>query len=107
MVIFTAAWGEGQALIGTGHALEGGWLTALVIVALINTIVSLVYYGRVIKSMYFDAPLKEDRLVTPYSLGTSIALTSAALIVIFFVAQAVLAVASPAANSLLAFLLGR
>ena len=107
VVIFTAAWGEGQALIGTGHALEGGWLTALVIVALINTIVSLVYYGRVIKSMYFDAPLKEDRLVTPYSLGTSLALTSAALIVIFFVAQAVLAVASPAANSLLAFLLGR
>lgn len=107
VVIFTAAWGEGQSLISAGHALEGNWLIALVIVALINTIVSLVYYGRIIKSMYFDEPAKEDHLVIPISLSTSIALTAAALIVIFFVAQVVLAVTSPAANSLLAFLLGR
>ena len=107
VVLFISAWGQGQALIGAGHGLEGGWLTALVIVALINTIVSLVYYGRIVKVMYFDAPLKEDHLGTPYSLGTTLALTAAALVVVFFAAEVVLAAAGPAANSLLAFLLGR
>ncbi|HET9920545.1 MAG TPA: NADH-quinone oxidoreductase subunit N [Ktedonobacteraceae bacterium] len=91
--IFTAAWGSGQTL--------------LVVVALVNSIVSLVYYGRIIKAMYFDAPLKPDRLTTPIGLGTAITLTSAALIVITFATQIILAVASPAANSLLAFLVGR
>src|SRR5947207_8034025 len=87
--IFTAAWGQG--------------LSWLVIIALLNTVVSLVYYGRIVKAMYFDAPVKEDHLTTPIGLSSSIALTSAALIVITFVASAVLALTGPAAN-LLAFL---
>jgi NADH-quinone oxidoreductase subunit N len=91
--IFTAAWSQG--------------LTWLVVIALINTVVSLVYYGRIVKSMYFDAPLKEDHLTTPMGLSSSIALTTAALIVITFAAQVVLYIANPAANSLLAFLPGR
>src|SRR5207302_4436694 len=82
--IFTAAWGEGL-----------GWL---VIIALLNTVVSLVYYGRIVKSMYFDAPLKEDHLTTPIGLSSSIALTSAAVIVITFISQVILALANPAAN---------
>ena len=53
--------------------------------------------------MYFDAPVKEDHLTTPIGLSSSIALTSAAVIVITFVASAVLALTGPAAN-LLAFL---
>ncbi len=91
--IFTAAWGLG--------------LNWLVIIALINSIVSLVYYGRVVKVMFFDSPTKEDHLTTPAGLSTSIALTTAALIVITFVAQAILAAAGPAASGLLAFLAGR
>jgi len=91
--IFTAAWSQGL-----------GWL---VVIALINTVVSLVYYGRIVKAMYFDAPLKEDHLTTPMGLSSSIALTTAALIVITFVSQVVLYLANPAANSLLAFLPGR
>ncbi len=91
--IFTAAWGEG--------------LSWLVIIALLNTVVSLVYYGRIVKAMYFDAPLKEDHLTTPIGLATSIALTTAAVIVITFVSQVILALANPAANSLLAFLAGK
>jgi NADH-quinone oxidoreductase subunit N len=87
--IFTAAWGEGL-----------GWL---VVVALLNTVVSLVYYGRIVKSMYFDAPLKEDHLTTPAGLSSAIALTTAALIVITFVSSVVLELTGPAAN-LLAFL---
>ncbi len=93
LFIFTAVWGQG--------------LYWLVVIALINTVVSLVYYGRIVKAMYFDAPLKEDHLSTPMSLSSSIALTSAAVIVITFAAQVVLLIANPAANSLLAFLPGR
>src|SRR3989454_5693300 len=91
--IFSAAWSQG--------------LSWLVVIALINTVVSLVYYGRLVKVMYFDAPLKEDHLTTPLGLSSSIALTTAALVVITFAAQVVLLIANPAANSLLAFLPGR
>ena len=91
--IFTAAWGLGQQ-----------WL---VVIALLNSIVSLVYYGRVVKAMFFDAPPKQDRLVTSPSLGTAITLATAALLVITVVVQAILNAASPAASSLLAFLVGR
>ncbi len=93
LFIFTAVWGQG--------------LYWLVVIALINTVVSLVYYGRIVKAMYFDAPLKEDHLTTSMGLSSSITLASAALIVITFAAQVVLLIANPAANSLLAFLPGR
>jgi NADH-quinone oxidoreductase subunit N len=76
-------------------------------IALINTVVSLVYYGRLVKAMYFDAPLKEDHLSTPMGLSTPLALTSAAVIVITFATQVELLLANPAANSLLAFLPGK
>jgi len=87
--IFTAAWGEG--------------LSWLVVIALLNTAVSLVYYGRIVKAMYFDAPAKEDHLTTPIGISSSIALTTAALVVITFAATLVLQLTGPAAN-LLAFL---
>jgi NADH-quinone oxidoreductase subunit N len=51
--------------------------------------------------MFFDAPAKNDRLVTSWSLGTSITLAVAALLVITVVAQLILNLASPAAQSLL------
>src|SRR6185437_2313437 len=85
--IFTAAWSEGL-----------GWL---VIVALLASVVSLVYYGRVVKAMYFEAPVKEDRLSTPLGLGSSITLATAALIVLTFAASVILAATNPAAMSLL------
>jgi len=93
LFLFTAVWGQG--------------LSWLVVTALINTVVFLVYYGRLVKAMYFDAPLKEDHLSTPMGLSTSIALTSAAVIVITFATLVVLLLANPAANSLLAFLPGK
>ena len=85
--IFTAAWSEGL-----------GWL---VIIALLSSVVSLVYYGRIVKAMYFDAPLKEDHLSTPIGIGSSITLTTAALIVLTFAASVILAATNPAAVSLL------
>lgn len=91
--IFTAVWGQGL-----------GWL---VIIALLNTVVSLVYYGRIVKSMYFDAPLKPDYFRPSPSIATSLTLATAGLIVFFFAAQVVLVVANPSAGSLLAFLVGK
>jgi NADH-quinone oxidoreductase subunit N len=85
--IFTAAWSEGL-----------GWL---VVIALLTSVVSLVYYGRIIKAMYFEAPLKPDRLSTPLGIGTSITLTTAALVVLTFAASVILAATDPAAISLL------
>ena len=90
VILFSAAWGLGQQ-----------WL---VIIALLNSIISLVYYGRIVKVMFFDEPLKQDHLVTPPSIVTSITLATAGLIVIFFVVQLILNVANPAAFSLLAFI---
>lgn len=90
--LFSAAWSLGQS-----------WL---VVIALLNSVVSLVYYGRIVKAMYFDAPAKNDRLVTPMSLTTSITLATAALIVLTFAAQVILNAAGPAANTLLASLFG-
>ncbi len=91
VAVFTVAWGSG--------------LSYLAVFALINSIVSLVYYGRVVKSMYFDAPVHEgDRVITPVGLSSSLALTTAALIVLTFIAQIILNLANPAANVLLALI---
>jgi NADH-quinone oxidoreductase subunit N len=84
LFLFTTAWSLGQS-----------WL---VVVALLNTIVSIVYYGRLVKAMFFDAPAKPDRLVTPPSLGVAITLSTAALLVLFFVASVILNLATPAAT---------
>jgi NADH-quinone oxidoreductase subunit N len=90
ILLFSAAWGLGQQ-----------WL---VVVALLNSVLSLVYYGRIVKAMFFDEPSKADHLVTPFELKTSIVFATAALVVLTVIAQLVLNVASPAANSLFALL---
>ncbi len=90
VLLFSAAWSLGQ-----------NWL---VIIALLNSVVSLVYYGKIVKAMYFDAPVKNDRLVAPLSLNTSIALAAAALIVLTFFAQFIIDAAAPAATHLLTFI---
>jgi NADH-quinone oxidoreductase subunit N len=84
--LFTAAWGLGQQ-----------WL---VVVALLNSIVSLVYYGRIVKAMFFDEPPKKDRLRTPIGLGTALVFSSVALVVLLVAAPWVLRLAHLAAVSL-------
>jgi NADH-quinone oxidoreductase subunit N len=81
--IFTAAWSAGF-----------GWL---VIIALLTSVVSLVYYGRLVKAMYFDAPVKEGRLTMQFGLGTSITLVTAALIALTFAASIIMTSINPAA----------
>jgi len=84
--LFTAAWELGQQ-----------WL---VVVALLNSIVSLVYYGRIVKAMFFDEPPKKDRLTTPVGLGTALVFSSIALLVLLVAAPWVLNLAHLAAVNL-------
>jgi NADH-quinone oxidoreductase subunit N len=83
LFLFTAAWGLGQY-----------WL---VLFALLNSIVSLVYYGRIVRAMFFEAPVKNDRLLMPWTLGTALTVSTAALIVLFFLAQGVINLAAASA----------
>src|SRR6266581_4450247 len=101
--IFTAAWGQSQSLLAQGNSLLSGWLVALVVIGLLNSVISMVYYGRIVKAMYFDAPPKPDHLTVPIGLSSTITLTTAALIVITFAASIILSLANPAATSLLTF----
>lgn len=89
LILFTAAWGLGY------------WWLALI--ALICSVVSLVYYGRIIKAMFFDEPAEEGRLAPGFSLNLTITLASAALIVFFVGINIILVPALEAAKSLLAF----
>ncbi|BCL82960.1 NADH-quinone oxidoreductase subunit N [Ktedonobacteria bacterium brp13] len=91
LFIFSSAWQLGQQ-----------WL---VIVALLNSVISLVYYGRIVKSMFFDAPLKKDHLVPSLGLSTSITLATVALIVLTIIVGVVLDAANPAAYNLFATLI--
>ncbi len=90
VVLFTASWGLG--------------LNWLVVVALLNSIVSLVYYGRVVKVMFFDAPPKNDHLVTPPGVAVSLAVTTVALLVLTVAVQFLLDPAHQGALSLFAFI---
>ena len=101
--IFTAAWGQSQSLLAQGNSLLSGWLVALVVIGLLNSVISMVYYGRIVKAMYFDPPPKPDHLTTPIGLSSSITLTTAALIVVTFAASIILSLVNPAATSLLTF----
>ena len=53
---------------------QGAALTWLVILALINSAISIVYYVNVIWRMYVVEPEKVERLSTPRSLGVTMAL---------------------------------
>jgi NADH-quinone oxidoreductase subunit N len=68
-------------LIALGSA--GGWWWALAAMIGINTVLSLYFYLRVVRVMYFDAPTATPFLTNPVGLGLSL-LCAAALIVLFF-----------------------
>ena len=76
-------------------------LTWLVIIAVINTAISAYYYFRVVKVMWFGAPVSEEKGVSS-SLALRAALTIACLgvLVLFFVPSPLLDVAQSVAGAL-------
>jgi NADH-quinone oxidoreductase subunit N len=63
LFIFLAAWGQGS------------FMTFLVILGLVNSAISLVYYANVVWRMYTIEPPKRERLEVPASVGATMALS--------------------------------
>jgi NADH-quinone oxidoreductase subunit N len=68
LFIFWAAWHEGSGL------------TFLVVLGLINSTISIVYYANVVWRMYVIEPKKRERLQIPRAVSLTMALCVAALI---------------------------
>jgi len=79
-----------RAVIG---AFESPWAVALAVIAAVNAVIALVYYARVVKSVYMDdvpVTVPVDRAVLteiPRPLGLAIGITAAVVIVVGFFPQ--------------------
>jgi NADH-quinone oxidoreductase subunit N len=79
-----------RAVIG---AFESPWAVALAVIAAVNAVIALVYYARVVKSVYMDdvpVTVPVDRAVQteiPRPLGLAIGITAAVVIVVGFFPQ--------------------
>jgi NADH-quinone oxidoreductase subunit N len=79
-----------RAVIG---AFESPWAVALAVIAAVNAVIALVYYARVVKSVYMDdvpVTVPVDRAVLteiPRPLGLAIGITAAVVIVVGFLPQ--------------------
>jgi NADH-quinone oxidoreductase subunit N len=65
---------------------QQGTLVWLVIIAVLNTAISAYYYIKVIRAMYFAAPIDETPVLSTGSLRASLWLATAAVLVVGFVA---------------------
>ena len=74
-----------------------GWLALL---GLLGVAVSLYYYLSVVKTMYFDEPLHDDKLPVPGSVKIILALLIAGILIVGIVQAPFYAAASEAARSL-------
>ena len=75
--LFTAVWAR------TGEA-GGGWYAVLLVIAALNTAVSLYYYARIIRAMFLDAPNAAEPSPLHPPLGYQLIAGAFAAAVIFF-----------------------
>jgi NADH-quinone oxidoreductase subunit N len=92
LFIFFTAWQQGSAL------------TWLVILGLINSAVSMVYYANIVWRMFVVEPAKPDRLRAPRSVAVSMAVAVAGIVAATIVFGPLLEQAGLGATSLFAFL---
>lgn len=92
LFIFVAAWQQGSAL------------TWLVLLGLINSAISMVYYVNIVWRMYVAEPAKQDRLSTPPSLAISMAVAVVGIIGLTIAFPWLLGQAGASASTLFAFL---
>lgn len=69
---------------------HGGWLLVLVIVAGINSAISLFYYVNVIRTMYFLPPSEEEPLPAPALVNVTLAIALAGIILAVFYFQPII-----------------
>jgi NADH-quinone oxidoreductase subunit N len=73
--LFTAVWERVDAA-------GGGWYAVLLVVAALNTAVSLYYYARIIRAMFLDAPAVAEPARLPRALGYELIAGAFAVLVI-------------------------
>jgi NADH:ubiquinone oxidoreductase subunit 2 (subunit N) len=87
-VIFWAAWGQGSGM------------TILVIIGLLMSAVSIVYYANVVWRMYVIEPEKREYVQTPSSVALTMVIAVVGIIVLTIVFGPLLAQIGLGANSL-------
>jgi NADH-quinone oxidoreductase subunit N len=83
---------------------EGGLLPWLVIVALINSVISIAYYVGVVYRIFVSPPPREDRLRISPALGTALALSVVAILAMTVFINPLLSAGGLGASDLLGFL---
>jgi NADH-quinone oxidoreductase subunit N len=62
---------------------QGGAFAILAIVAAINSVISLYYYAKIVKTMFLDSPNPEDKAVTLASNNFALLIPLTVLTVVF------------------------
>jgi NADH-quinone oxidoreductase subunit N len=88
--LFFAAWQQG--------------LTWLVVIGVINSLISMGYYGYLVYAMFVKPPLKEGHISSTPSLNTALAISTAGIIVATFLTQFLITQSNVGAAALGAFL---
>ena len=88
LVIFWSAWGQ------------GGGMEALVILGLLMSAVSIVYYANIVWRMFVIEPIKREDIQTPASVGVTMAVAVAGVLAMTVVFGQLLAAAGVSASSL-------
>jgi NADH-quinone oxidoreductase subunit N len=89
-VLFAAAWQQG--------------LTWLVVVGVLNSLVSMGYYGYLVYAMFVKEPLKEGHISSTRPLNLALAISSIGIIVVTILTSVLLDQANIGAQGLAAFL---
>lgn len=88
--LFAAAWQQG--------------LTWLVIIGVLNSLVSMGYYGYLVYAMFVKPPIKEGHISSTPALNTALAISSVGIIVVTILTQFLLTQAQIGAQGLAAVL---
>jgi NADH-quinone oxidoreductase subunit N len=79
---FTGKYWLFVAVIDRVSGPSGTWYAVLAIIAALNTAVSLYYYARILRAMFFEAPLTRTKVTYPISYG--FLLSGFALVTVLF-----------------------
>lgn len=74
---------------------QGGWLLALVIIAAINSAISLFYYVNVIRTMYFLDPEPHGALAAPFGLNLAVLVAVVGILLALFYFQPIVGHLAP------------
>ncbi|MHB1421225.1 MAG: NADH-quinone oxidoreductase subunit N [Bacillota bacterium] len=80
----------GKFYLFWGAIQKGGWMLTLVIIAGINSAISLFYYVNIIRVMYFIKPTEETSLTSPFLIKLTLVVAMAGVILAMFYFQPII-----------------